>query len=198
MLRNIGLLLVLSVAFLLAWAATQPPAFRVERSVFVATEPARVFAHVYDLGKWQAWSPWAKLDPDAKIAFEGPRSGPGAIMRWAGNEKVGRGAMAITEAKPVEALTIQLDFVEPMEGTSVARFTFQPEGQETRVTWSLEGHQGYLERLAGIVLGIDVERMIGDDYERGLANLKAVAEAAPAGLPTAPQAEPPALPDPRG
>jgi hypothetical protein len=144
----------------------------------VNAAPAEVYAHVYDFEKWQAWSPWAKLDPDAKITFEGPRSGPGAIMRWAGNEKVGRGAMAITEANPGQALKIRLDFVEPMEGTSTTGFTFQPESQGTRVTWSLDGTQGFLERLMTTVLGINVERMVGEDYDRGLANLKAISEAA--------------------
>lgn len=196
MLRKIGLFLLAAVAALLAWVAMQPSAFRVERSVVVTAGPAQVYAHVYDLGKWQAWSPWAKLDPDAKIAFEGPRSGPGAIMRWAGNEKVGRGAMAITEAKPAEALTIQLDFVEPMEGTNISRFTFEPAGQETRVTWSLEGRQGYVERLIGTVLGFDFEQMIGAEYERGLANLKAVSEAAIPDVQSKPPVAPPMSPEP--
>lgn len=198
MLRKLGLFLLAAIAALLAWVAVQPSSYRVERSVLVAAAPGQVYPHVYDLGKWQAWSPWAKLDPDAKIAFEGPRSGPGAIMRWAGNEKVGRGAMAITEAKPVEALTIQLDFVEPFEGTSMTRFAFVPQGEKTRVTWSLDGRQGYLERLAGTVLGIDVEGMIGQEYERGLANLKAIAEAAEPALQTQPQAAPPPLPEDPG
>ena len=198
MLRKIVLVLLVATAALLAWVAIQPSSYRVERSVVVAAAPAQVYGHVYDLEKWQAWSPWAKLDPAAKIAFEGPRSGPGAIMRWAGNEKVGRGAMAITEAKPVEALTIQLDFVEPFEGTSTTRFSFVPQGENTRVMWSLEGRQGYLERLAGTVLGIDVEGMIGQDYERGLANLKAIAEVAQPNVQTQPQAAPTPLPQDPG
>jgi hypothetical protein len=178
MVRTIGAVILLAVVGLLTWVGLQPSSYRVERSAFVNAAPAEVYAHVYDFGKWQAWSPWAKLDPDAKITFEGPRSGPGAIMRWAGNEKVGRGAMAITEANPGQALKIRLDFVEPMEGTSTTGFTFQPESQGTRVTWSLDGTQGFLERLMTTVLGINVKRMVGEDYDRGLANLKAISEAA--------------------
>ncbi|MCU0953194.1 MAG: SRPBCC family protein [Hyphomicrobium sp.] len=197
MLGKIGLVVLTAIAAFLGWVAVQPSSYRVERSAVVAAAPAQVFAHVYDLGKWQAWSPWAKIDPDAKIAFEGPRSGPGAIMRWAGNEKVGRGAMAITEARPVEALTIQLDFVEPFEGTSTTRFAFAPQDQNTRVTWSLDGTQGFAERLIGTLLGLDLEEMIGQDYERGLANLKAVAEAGGPVPPTQPPAAPaPSAEDP--
>ena len=192
MVRTIGIVLFLAMAGLLAWVGLQPSSYRVERSAFVNAAPAEVYAHVYDFGKWQAWSPWAKLDPDAKITFEGPRSGPGAIMRWAGNEKVGRGAMAITEANPVQALKIRLDFVEPMEGTSITGFTFQPESRGTRVTWSLDGTQGFLERLVTTVMGINVEQMVGEDYERGLANLKAISEAATPELQPDTQADPPA------
>lgn len=205
MLRMIFLLVAAGFAALLAWVGLQPATYRVERSAVINAAPADVYAHVYDFKKWDAWSPWAKLDPQSKVTFEGPTSGPGAIMRWAGNEKVGRGAMAITEAKPNEAIKVRLDFVEPMQGTSNVDFVFQPEAQGTRVTWSMDGEQGFAERLICTVLGVDMDGMIGADYERGLANLKTIAEAAPAATapadgsqPSAPSPEPAPAPTPPG
>lgn len=180
MFRVLGLLIATALAGLFVWVGLQPPTYRVERSAVINAAQAQVYGHVYDFDKWQAWSPWAELDPNSKVTFEGPKSGPGAIMRWAGNEKVGRGAMAITEARPDEAIKIRLDFVEPMEGTSDVGFAFQPEGPATKVTWTIDGRQGYFERLICTIMGIDLEQMIGADYERGLAKLKTVAEAAPA------------------
>ena len=147
MLRTILLVLAAGLAALLVWVGMKPATYHVERSAVINAAPAEVYGHVYDLAKWEAWSPWAKLDPNSKVTFEGPTSGPGAIMRWAGNEKVGRGAMAITEAKPAEAITIRLDFVEPMEGTSTVGFQFQPKDQATEVVWSMSGDQGFVERL---------------------------------------------------
>jgi hypothetical protein len=191
MLRLIGLLISAALIGLLAWVGLQPDTYRVERSAVINASPAHVYGQVYDFQKWQAWSPWMKLDPNSKVTFVGPTSGPGAIMRWAGNENVGRGAMAITEARPDEAIKIRLDFVEPMESVSDVVFTFQPEGQGTKVTWALNGKQGYIERLICTIMGLDVQQMVGADYERGLANLKSVAEAAPPAAGPAPGATPP-------
>lgn len=180
MFRALGILIAAALTGLLVWVGLQPSTYRVERSAVINAAPAQVYGQVYDFAKWQAWSPWAELDPNSKMTFEGPTSGPGAIMRWAGNEKVGRGAMAMTEARPNEAIKIRLDFVEPMEGTSDVGFAFQPEGPATKVTWTIDGTQGYFERLICTIMGINLEQMIGADYERGLAKLKTVAEAVPA------------------
>lgn len=191
MLRAVGLVIAVALSALLIFVALQPSTYRVERSATINAPPAQVYGQVYDFEKWQAWSPWAKLDPEAKVTFVGPKSGPGAVMRWAGNDKVGRGAMAITEARPDEAIKIRLDFVEPMAGTSDVAFAFQPDGQATRVIWSIDGEQSFVERLMCTVMGVNLDRMIGDDYERGLANLKAVAEAAPPATAPVPVAAPP-------
>jgi uncharacterized protein YndB with AHSA1/START domain len=179
MLRTIFLLITAALTALLVWVGLKPAHYTVERTAVIAAAPADVFAHVYDFEKWADWSPWAKRDPNAKVTFEGPRAGPGAIMKWSGNEEVGTGAMAITEANPPQGLKIRLDFVAPMHGTSDVGFIFQPEGPGTKVTWSIAGEQGFVERLICTVMGLDVNSMIGADYETGLANLKRVAEAAP-------------------
>lgn len=196
MFRTLGILIAAVIAGLLVWVGLQPDTYRVERSAVINAAPAQVYGQVYDFQKWQAWSPWMEYDPNSKVTFEGPTSGPGAIMRWAGNEKVGRGAMALTEAKPNEALKIRLDFIEPMEGTSDVNFAFAPEGQGTKVTWSIDGKQGFFERLICTIMGIDLEQMIGGDYERGLAKLKTVAEAAPPAAAPAAEPAPAAAPEP--
>lgn len=177
--RQVGLIVAVAAAALLVWVGLQPAEFRVARSGFVAAPPAAVYAHVYDFAKWQAWSPWTKRDPNAKVSFIGPTSGPGAVMRWDGNDTVGQGAMAITEAMPPEALRIRLDLVRPFDETSEVGFRFVPEGTGTRVTWTMTGRQGFVQRLLATVARSDMDAMIGADYEAGLASLKAVAEAAP-------------------
>ena len=155
--------------------ALQPSDFRVERSATVATPQADVFAQVNDLRKWDAWSPWAKLDPEAKISFEGPESGQGAAMSWSGNDKVGEGKMTVVESQPNDAVKLWVDFVKPFEGTSNSDFAFRSEGEGTAVTWSMSAHHNFLEKAMCLVM--NGKQMISDDMEKGLAQLKSVAEA---------------------
>ena len=144
--------------------------------LLVTTSPeADVFAQVNDLRKWDACSPWAKLDPDAKISFEGPESGQGAAMSWAGNEKVGEGKMTVVESQPNDAVKLRVDFVKPFEGTSNSDFAFKPEGDGTAITWAMSAHHNFLEKAMCLVM--NGKKMIGDDMEKGLAQLKSVAEA---------------------
>src|SRR5665648_1264039 len=117
MLKKILLALVALVVVFVVVVALQPSEFHVERSVTVAAPPADVFAEVYDFHKWDAWSPWAKLDPNAKVGFEGPEAGEGTVMTWAGNSEVGAGKMTLVESKPDELVKIKLDFTEPFEGS---------------------------------------------------------------------------------
>jgi uncharacterized protein YndB with AHSA1/START domain len=154
--------------------ALQPSEFRVARSTTIAAAPAVVFAQVNDFHKWEAWSPWAKLDPAAKTSFEGPSAGTGAIFRWAGNEEVGEGSMTITESNPTDRIRIKLDFLKPFATTNLAEFTFRPEGNQTVVTWSMEGTNNFVAKA--FCLFINMDKMIGDQFEKGLANMKSVAE----------------------
>lgn len=181
MLRYLFLLITLAVAALLIYVALQPSDFRVERSADIAAPPAAVYAHVDDFHKWEAWSPWAKRDPNAKAMFEGPAAGEGAKFLWSGNKEVGEGSMIIRKSKPAEHLDIGLAFTKPFEGERDVAFNFKPEGQGTRVTWSLSGSQGFVERLFCTLMRLDMDRMIGADYEQGLAALKSVVEAKPSG-----------------
>ena len=133
-----------------------------------------MFAQVNDLHKWDAWSPWAKLDPNAKISFEGPEAGQGAAMSWAGNDKVGEGKMTVVESRPDDAVKLKVDFVKPFEGTSNSEFAFKPEGEGTAVTWAMSAHHNFLEKAMCLVM--NGKKMIGDDMEKGLAQLKSVTE----------------------
>ena len=133
-----------------------------------------MFAHVNDLHKWEAWSPWAKLDPAAKIAFEGAPAGKGAGFTWSGNDKVGEGRMTIVESRPAELVDIKVDFTRPFAGTQLVHVHIQARGNSTAVTWSMSGHQNFLEKAMCIVM--NGKKMIGDQLDQGLAQLKNVAE----------------------
>ena len=167
----------LLVVFLVV-VAMQPNEYRVARTAAVAAPPDRVFAQVNDFHNWEAWSPWAKLDPNAKATFEGPRSGQGAVFMWAGNDEVGEGRMTLTESRPNDLIRIKLDFVKPMEGTSDVEFTFKPQGGQanvtTNVTWAMSGRHTFVSKA--ICLFMNQDKMLGGYFEKGLASLKTVVE----------------------
>jgi hypothetical protein len=165
------LVLVVIVAGFAGVVAMQPAEFRVERTALIPAPPSDVFAQVNDFNNWEAWSPWSKLDPSAKNSLEGPPSGTGAIFKWSGNNEVGEGSMTITESRPHELIRIQLHFVKPMEGTSTTEFTFKPEGSQTAVTWSMYGQNDFISKAFCLFMNMD--RMIGDKFEEGLASLSA-------------------------
>jgi uncharacterized protein YndB with AHSA1/START domain len=176
MLKKILLGLVAIIAVFAIYVALQPADYRVTRSATVAAPATAVFEQVNDFHKWEAWSPWAKLDPNAKATFEGAPAGKGAVFKWAGNNEVGEGTMTVTESRPGELVRISLDFVKPMAGTSTAEFTFKPQGDQTTVTWSMFGQNNFISRAICTVMNQD--KMVGGYFEKGLANLKAVVEPA--------------------
>ena len=169
------MLIVLAVIFCIV-VATRPTAFAYIRSATIAAPPAVVFAQVNDLHKWQEWSPWAKIDPNAKIIYEGPDAGAGAAYSWAGSAKLGAGRMEITESKPVGLLRFRLDFLKPFKATNAVEFTFKPEGRKTQVTWAMTGRNNFVMKAVGLF--IDCEKMCGGQFEQGLAQLASVSEAA--------------------
>lgn len=181
MLRKLLLLAAALMAAFLIYVAVKPAAFHVEREASIAASPEAVFREVNDFHRWQAWSPWAKRDPNAKIEYGGPDAGVGALLKWSGNEEVGVGQMSIVESRPGELVRIKLEFSEPFEGASDVGLAFRPEGTATRVVWSIDGEQGFIERVFCTALGLDMDQMIGADYEAGLKNLKAVVEGRPPG-----------------
>jgi uncharacterized protein YndB with AHSA1/START domain len=175
LLKRILMALGAIIVVFLGVVAMQPSDFRVVRTTTITAPPQAVFSQVNDFHKWEEWSPWAKLDPASKATFEGPSAGPGAIFRWAGNEKVGEGSMTITESRPDELITIKIDFLKPFQATNAAQFTFKPEGDQTIVTWSMAGKNNFLSKA--ICLFMNMDKMVGGDFEKGLAQMKSVVEA---------------------
>jgi uncharacterized protein YndB with AHSA1/START domain len=171
----LGLLLLLVV--LAVVIAFQPSEFRIARTTTIAAPPAAVFAQVNDFRKWPAWNPWGRLDPAMKQTFDGAPSGPGAVYTWSGNHDVGEGRMTLTESRPDELIRVRLEFLKPLPATSLAEFRFEPKGEGTVVTWSMTGRNNFLAKAIHLVINMD--RMIGGQFEQGLAQMKAVVEATP-------------------
>jgi hypothetical protein len=155
---------------------TRPSEFRVERSATIFAPAPVVFAQVNDFHKWEAWSPWAKLDPAARNTFEGAASGTGAGFAWAGNSKVGEGRMTIVESRPNELVRIKLEFLKPFAATNTAEFTFKPDGDRTQVTWSMYGRNNFVGKAVCLVMNMD--KTLGGEFAKGLAAMKSIAEAA--------------------
>ena len=174
MLKKIALALVLFLGALLIFAAMRPDSFRVERSISIKAPPEKVYALIDDFHRWQAWSPWEKLDPAMKRTHGGPPSGVGATYAWQGNDQVGEGRMEITEAVPASNVTIKLDFIKPFEAHNIAQFALKGEGGSTNVTWAMHGPSPFLTKLMNVFISMD--SLVGKDFETGLANMKAAAE----------------------
>jgi|SRR3954454_7066629 hypothetical protein len=176
MLKIVGivvLVVVVAVAGLLAYAAMKPDDFRVQRSIAIKAPPDKIMAAVGDLKGWTAWSPYEKKDPGMKRAYAGAPSGKGAIYEWDGNKDVGHGRMEILESTPSKVV-IKLDFITPFEAHNTAEFTAVPQGDNTNVTWAMYGPSPYVAKVMQTVMNMD--KMIGTDFEAGLQSLKTVAE----------------------
>lgn len=165
---------VLLIAAVLIYAATQPDTFRVQRTTTIAASPQKIFDLIDNFHSWSAWSPWEKMDPAMKRSYSGTATGKGAIYEWEGNDKVGKGRMEIVQSSPPSNVIIRLDFSKPFEAHNTVEFTIMPNAGATNVTWSMIGHNPYLAKLMQVFFSMD--RMVGKDFETGLANLKASAE----------------------
>ncbi len=163
----------------------QPDEFKLSRSTKISAPPEIIFPHVNDLHKWEAWSPWAKMDPNAKNSFEGPPSGVGTAMKWEGNCKVGVGKMTVTDSQPSNVIRFRLDFEKPMKATNLAEFTFLPDGGGTIVTWNMAGRNNLGGKIFGLLMNCD--KMVGEQFEKGLASLGGIVSA-PAVAPGSKQA----------
>ena len=174
MLKTILIALPALVAVVLVLVQLQPAEFRVVRGASISAPPAAVFAQVNDFHNWEAWSPWARRDPAAKKTYEGPSAGTGAMFAWSGNHEVGEGRMTIIESRPGELIRIRLDFVRPFASTSTAEFSFTPDGPRTAVRWSMAGRKNFVSKAIGLVMNMDT--MIGGDFDKGLAALASATE----------------------
>jgi hypothetical protein len=164
------------VALFVVFVALQPADFRVSRSATVAVPPAEVFLQVNDLHNMNAWSPWLEPDPNIKLTYDGPEAGTGAAYSWTGNSQVGEGRLTIVDSRPHDLIRIKLDFVRPFKSTADTEFTFQDEGGKTLVTWTMTGRKIFVTKLFGLFMSMD--KMVGGNFEKGLATLKARVEAA--------------------
>ena len=170
----IAILLAVGLAGILVFALTKPDTFRVERSLAVKAPASAIYPQVADFHRWTGWSPYESRDPAMKRAFGGAGAGKGATYAWDGNNNVGAGHMEILEASGPSKLRIKLDFERPFEGHNIAEFTFVPQGDATLVTWAMYGPAPFLSKVMQVFINMD--RMIGKDFEAGLASLKTLTE----------------------
>ena len=176
MIKVIGVALAIiaaGVLVILLLASTKPATFHVERSVNVAASPDRITPFLNDFRRWDAWSPWAKLDPNMQTTFSGPAAGAGSVYTWEGNRKVGKGRMEILSSTASDT-SLKLDFLSPFESHNTSTFHLAPAANGTTVTWSMDGPNTLFGKLMSVFTSMD--HLIGKDFENGLASLKAAAE----------------------
>lgn len=166
--------LLLAAGAVLAYAATKPDTFRVQRTTSIQAPPDEIFPLIADLRGWTAWSPYETKDPEMKRAYSGAASGRGAVYAWDGDRNVGKGRMEIVEASSPSKIVVKLDFLSPFEAHNTAEFTLVPEAGGTTVTWAMYGPALYVGKVMGLFF--DMDKMVGDDFAAGLTKLKAVAE----------------------
>jgi hypothetical protein len=162
------------IAVILIYASTQPDTFRIQRTAAIQAAPDKIFAYLNDFHTWTAWSPWEKVDPGMKRVYSGTPSGLGTVYEWEGNKKIGQGRMEIIESAKPSRIKLKLDFLKPFEAHNTTLFALEPKNGATEVTWAMEGPSNLMMKVLHLFMNMD--KMIGGDFERGLANLKALAE----------------------
>ena len=174
MIKIIVVIALVAITGVIGFAATRPDHFTVQRSASIEAPAETVFALINDFHRWSSWSPYERMDPAMKRSFGGAPAGEGAVYEWEGNSQVGQGRMTMTATKPPSRITIALDFLRPFEAHNTAEFTLEPRGDRTAVTWAKHGSNPFIAKVMGLFM--DMDRMIGKDFEAGLANLKTIAE----------------------
>jgi uncharacterized protein YndB with AHSA1/START domain len=176
MLTFILIALAIIIVLFVIIVAAQPTDFRIARSISISAPATTVFEQVNDLHKWEAWSPWVKLDPTSNMTYDGPPAGVGASYTWSGNNKVGEGRSTITENRPSELVRLRIEFMKPFKATHTVDFTFKPEGGQTVTTWAMTGQNNFMAKA--VTLFMNCDKMVGAQFELGLAQMKVIAEAA--------------------
>ena len=174
MLKTVGIILLVLLGALLLMASRQPDAFSIERSVVVSAPAEVIYPRIVDLHQWSTWSPYEKLDPHMKKVFNGTPGAAGASYYWSGNAKAGEGTITVRELMPPSKITLQFDMLKPIEGHNVIEFNLEPADGGTRVTWAMRGANTYFSKIVGVFMNMDT--MIGQDFEVGLASLKTQVE----------------------
>ena len=170
----IAVILAIAIAAVLILAATKPTTLRVQRSVSINAPPERIFSLISDFHQWVTWSPYEQKDPAMKRTYSGAERGKGAVYAWEGDKNVGSGRMEILDVSAPSKIVIKLDFFKPFEGHNTAEFTMLPQGDGTHVTWLMHGPANFMSRLIQVFMNLD--NLIGKDFEAGLANLKTITE----------------------
>jgi uncharacterized protein YndB with AHSA1/START domain len=170
----IAVVLAVAIAIILILAATKPDTFSVQRATMVKAPPERIFPLINDFHQWESWSPYEHKDPAMKRTFSGAESGKGAVYAWDGNKNVGSGRMEILDTSVPTRIVIKLDFFTPFEGHNTAEFTMLPQGDVTSVAWLMHGPAPFMAKVMHLLMNID--KMVGKDFEAGLANLKRLTE----------------------
>lgn len=171
--KKIFVAFVAVILLLAGFVASRPSEYAVERSASVAAPADIVFGLINDLGRWTEWSPWDKLDPNQTRTYEGPAAGKGAIFSWKGDDKVGEGRITITDSRPNQEIAIRLEFLAPWKSTNAISFQLSPEGGATKVVWRMEGKSDFVGKAFSLFM--DMDAMVGKDFETGLRSLGEVA-----------------------
>jgi hypothetical protein len=170
----IAVVLAIAIAVVLILAAAKPDTFSVQRGTTIKAQPEKIFSIINDFHQWGKWSPWENRDPAMTRNFSGAESGQGAVYAWEGNKNVGSGRMEILDASTPSKIIIKLDFFKPFEAHNTAEFTMLPQGDATSVNWVMHGPAPFMSKMMQVFMNID--KMVGKDFEAGLANLKGLAE----------------------
>ena len=174
MLKTIAIVAAVVIAGILIYAATKPDTFRVARSTLIKAPPEQIFPLINDLHNFNKWNPFSRHDPEIKITYSGPASGKGAAHEWEGNSKVGKGRLEIVDSTPSSNIQMKLDMLSPMEAHNRVDFTVQPKGDATEVTWAMNGESSYISKVMSLYFNMD--KIVGGEFEKGLADMKALAE----------------------
>ncbi len=174
MIKKIGLVVLAIIVVILGLAAMKPDSFSVRRSVTIQAPPEKIAPFLNDFHQWASWSPWEHLDPNMKRSFSGAPAGKGAVYEWEGDSKVGKGRMEILEAATPARTVVKLDFLKPVASNSTTEFSLAPQGDATTVTWDMHGPMPFVSKVMAVFVSMD--DMIGKDFDKGLAQLKAAAE----------------------
>src|SRR5215813_3064224 len=170
----IAIVLAVAIAVVLIVAATKPDSFSIRRAAVINAPADKVFPLIADFHEWRKWSPWEDRDPELKRTYSGAERGKGAIYAWQGNKNVGSGRMEILEANSPALVKIQLDFLKPFEAHNIAEFTMLPQGNATHLSWVMHGPAPFMSKVMQVFMSFD--KMIGKDFESGLAKIKSVSE----------------------
>ncbi|MEZ5352370.1 MAG: SRPBCC family protein [Bryobacteraceae bacterium] len=176
MIKKILIAFAAILAGLLVLVAMQPDSYTVTRKAVIDAPPERVFSLVNDFHEWDKWSPWAKIDPNMKATYDGAPAGTGAIYSWTGNDEVGEGRMTILDSQSNSQIKINLEFLKPFESKAITDFSFKPGGGGTEVAWVMTGDSSFMSKAVSLAMG-GMDKMIGPDFEKGLAQMKTAAEA---------------------